>query len=347
MKKTTYLDGMRILSYNAIINEIDSNRNFGKTWCFLKRAFKRGLKKGKKTLYVRTFKKEIKEAVQQLYQQSDLQKFCGIEFYDPKTKKGNFKKVGRTFYVKRQNKWMWFMRCYAVSDANAVRSCDDPEMDTIIYEEYRTTAQQEKHFRGNRIDLFIDMFFTAKRNHKVTIILLGNRENAVNPFCTYFGIPQQKNDFEGIKTFKNGSYLICQINNKQQCNNNYDEQVQKLFKGTVYGRYLYENEAKGQSKLHLKKPPAEAFSYVQLHLNGYDIHVKNLGGTFYINDKIDKNKPVYVLERCNKYKIERILLKRYKSLFTSFINAVASNNVFYNSHATYAAIQPFYKWLNI
>ena len=78
-----------------------------------------------------------------------------------------------------------------------------------------------------------------------------------------------------------------------------------------------------------------------------DSNVKNLGGTFYITNKIDKNKPVYVLERCNKYKIERILLKRYKTLFTSFINAVASNNVFYNSHATYASIQPFYKWLSI
>ena len=68
MKKTTYLDGLKILSYNAIINEIDSNRNYGKTWCFLKRAFKRGLKKGKKTLYIRTFKKEIKESIAQLYQ---------------------------------------------------------------------------------------------------------------------------------------------------------------------------------------------------------------------------------------------------------------------------------------
>ena len=61
--KTYYSDkdGLHALSYNGIITEIISNRNYGKTWTFKKRAFRRALKKGKKTIWLRVFKKEVKE----------------------------------------------------------------------------------------------------------------------------------------------------------------------------------------------------------------------------------------------------------------------------------------------
>ena len=50
-------DGLRVLSYNAIITAILSNRNYGKTWTFKRRAFRRALKHGKKTIWLRLFKK--------------------------------------------------------------------------------------------------------------------------------------------------------------------------------------------------------------------------------------------------------------------------------------------------
>ena len=42
--------GLLLLSRNAVFNFVISNRNFGKTWAFKKRAFKRAIKKGKKSL---------------------------------------------------------------------------------------------------------------------------------------------------------------------------------------------------------------------------------------------------------------------------------------------------------
>ena len=92
-------DGLRVLSYNAIITAILSNRNYGKTWTFKRRAFRRALKHGKKTIWLRLFKKEVKEAISTFYTSKDLQKYCGISIYDKDTNKnGNLIQQGNTYY---------------------------------------------------------------------------------------------------------------------------------------------------------------------------------------------------------------------------------------------------------
>lgn len=100
-KSIKHYSAIKLLSYNAIYNFIVTNRNYGKTWAFKRRAWRRAIKHGKKTLWLRTFKKEVKEASIKFYASRDLQKFCGIVPYDKETKKGNFKQVGNTFYYKK------------------------------------------------------------------------------------------------------------------------------------------------------------------------------------------------------------------------------------------------------
>ena len=64
-----YYNGLKMLSHNAIYNFVNTNRNFGKTWTFKYRAVKRALKKGKKTIWIRRFKKEAKECYKKLEEQ--------------------------------------------------------------------------------------------------------------------------------------------------------------------------------------------------------------------------------------------------------------------------------------
>ena len=89
-----YYNNIKIQSYNSVFNFINSNRNFGKTWSFKKRAFIRGIKHGKRTIWIRRFQNEVKEAKNTFYSSVDLQKFCGIEPYDKDKKTGNFKQEG-------------------------------------------------------------------------------------------------------------------------------------------------------------------------------------------------------------------------------------------------------------
>ena len=152
-----YYNGLKILSHNAIFNFVNTNRNFGKTWTFKYRAVKRALKKGKKTIWVRRFKKEVKECIKTMFKSKDLQKFCNLIPYDKEKKTGNFKQEGNTFYILRKNKWIDFLKIYALSDSNAIRSTDDIDVDTIVFDEYTTTPAKYALYRGNEAEDFIDM----------------------------------------------------------------------------------------------------------------------------------------------------------------------------------------------
>ena len=77
----------------------------------------------------------IKESV-------DFIKFCGIELYNPETKTGNVKQIGNTFYIKQGKSWTWFLKIVSLSDSNAMRSADDVDCDTIIFDEFTTTIDK-------------------------------------------------------------------------------------------------------------------------------------------------------------------------------------------------------------
>ena len=175
-------DGLHALSYNAIITAILSNRNYGKTWTFKRRAFRRALKHGKKTIWLRLFKKEVKEAIATFFTSKDLQKYCGISVYDKDTNKdGNFKQIGNTCYyrVKLKNgkwtRWRWFLKIFALSDADAIRSADDVDVDTIVFDEFTKPAQKYRRYVGKITDDFIDILFSSKREHQVRCIIIGNK----------------------------------------------------------------------------------------------------------------------------------------------------------------------------
>ena len=342
-----HYDGLKVLSYNGIYTMVVTNRNHGKTWCFKKRSFRRGQKHGKKTLWLRTFKKEVKEACNSFYTSADLQKFCGIIPYDKETKKGNFKQIGNTFYVKRGKKWVWFLKICALSDANSVRSADDVDLDTIVYDEFTTTSRRFKCYRGNLVDDFIDIFFSMKREHEVRCFMLGNKENVLNPFLTYFNVKPLPSTFEGIKQYREGSLIIQQINNKPVEQTNYDKKLKALLKGTSYGNYIYEDAYKGTKNFKRCKPPANAQEYIQLDIDGFTIKIWVANDLYFVTSKIDVKRRVYTLDVLHKYAHENLLLRRQKKYFIAFENAIADGRVAYENQIVYEAIQPFYKWLSI
>ena len=185
--KTHYgdADGLKLLSHNSIYNFVLSNRNYGKTWAYKRRAFRRALKHGKKTLWLRMFEKEVKEATSTFYSSKDLQAYCGISVYDKQSNpNGNFKQCGKTFYYRTspKGKWHWFLKLCKLNDADAVRSADDVDMDTIVFDEFTKTPNKYKLYRGNIVTDFIDIFFSSKREHQVRCIFLGNKESINNPF---------------------------------------------------------------------------------------------------------------------------------------------------------------------
>lgn len=346
-------DGLHALSYNGIITTILSNRNYGKTWTFKKRAFRRALKHGKKTLWLRLFKKEVKEAIASFYSSKDLQKYCGISIYDKDNNKdGNVKQSGNTFYYRRKIKgrwtrWNWFLKVYALSDAGAVRSADDVDVDTIIFDEFTKPVQQYKRYIGNIANDFIDILFSSKREHIVRCVLIGNKESVNNPIFTYFNIKPLPTSYEGIKAYRNGSFIVQQINNQEETTTEYGRKMNDLLDGTAYGNYIYNSEYKTATGFKQRKAPPQAQIYCQLIFNYQAIKVSVCNGLFYINMRIDTSRRIYCDIMPHKYKNELLLVRKHKRYFDGFVTALADNRVYYDNATTYEAIQPFMQWLTI
>lgn len=349
MKVTSkYFSALPILSYNAVFMFINSNRGYGKTWALKRRAFRRAEKHGKKTIWLRRFKKEVKECAETFYASKDLREYIGtMGLYDAETKRGNMKQQGRTFYIKRGNKWTWFLKIYSLSDANAARSADDVDCDTIIFDEYTTTPEKYRRYRGNEVTDLIDLFYSAKREHKLQVFFLGNKEGYENPYFSYFGIKTLPEEYEGIRTYRNGSIAVQQINNKPVERTDYDRKVKDLFKGTAYGDYIYNSEYKVKTGLKPRKMPSNAAVYIQLNWNNVPLKVGLYNGFFYVNGHIDITQPVYTDKPLHKYKKEFLLVKRQKRFFTALINAISDSRIYYESEAIYEAATQFYKWLSI
>ena len=340
-------DGFEVTTRNAVFNLINTNRNYGKTWLFKKRAFKRALKHGRKTIWVRRFKKEAKEATAKFFASSDLRKYCGIEWYDPDTKKGNCKQNGSTFYVKRNGTWEWFLQVVALTDSSNMRGVDDVKVDTIVFDEYRTTPERYARYRGNEVTDFIDIFFSAKREHEIRCFFLGNKESTFDPYFAYFNIPTFPDSFEGIRMFRNGAICVQFINNKQNTRDNeYANKVESLLKGTAYGNYIYESATKNKKSIRIKKPPFGASYYVQLFIRGQYVKVQIYNGSFYVSTGVDKSKAIYCDEHTSMPR-HFLLTRRMKKYFIAFENALSNGNVYYLNNVSYEAILPFYNWLNI
>lgn len=346
-------DGLKVLSYNGIITTILSNRNYGKTWTFKKRAFKRALRHGKKTLWLRLFKKEVKEAIASFYSSKDLQAYCGISIYDKDTNpNGNLKQVGGTFYYRKKIKnkwtrWNWFLKVYALSDAGAVRSADDVDVDTIIFDEFTKPTQQYKRYHGNIANDFIDILFSAKREHAIRCILIGNKESVNNPIFTYFGIKPMPTQWQGIKTYRHGSFVLQQINNIEETQSDYGRKINDLLDGTAYGNYIYKSTYKNEASFKARKTPPNANIYCQLIIESQPLKISVNNGFFYVNMRVDTSKRIYCDVMPHKHKNELLLVRKQKRFFTGFINALADNRVYYDDSQTYEAMQPFMTWLTI
>ena len=349
MKHYGDAEGLKVLSFNAIFTLINTNRNYGKTWTFKKRAFRRALKHGKKTIWLRMFQKETKEQLASFFSSPDLQRYCGIKLYSPKSETGNVKQEGNVFYCRKNDSapWRWFLKLFTLSDPDAVRSADDVDIDTIVFDEYTKTPEKLRRFRGNPVTNFLDILFSCKREHEVRCIFLGNKEMFCNPFYTYFGIKPPPTEWEGIKTYRHGSIAVQQINNKPNDEGDYNKKMADALAGTSYGNYIYKSEYRTATGLKPRKTPAHASLYVQLVIDRKPLKISYVDGFYYVNQRIDEGKEVYCNVLPHVYRKERLLVRRQRSAFYAFIDALARNAVFYDSEVTHEAMLPFLQWLAV
>ena len=350
-------DGIALLSRNAVFNFVTSNRNFGKTWTFKKRAIRRWIKHGKKTIWIRLFDEEVKTCADKFLPR-DFCKYAGVSMYAKQSKKGNIKREGTKIFMRRHENdgapWDWVIQIFRLSDPDAVRSADDPDVDTIVVDERSKTAEKMNKYVGNPLGHLLDILDSVRREHEVKVILLGNKENHFDPLITGFGLRVPPTDWEGIRLYKGNSIALQQINNLPCMEGDYNTKIANALKGTAYGAYLYQNKYKGDMGITPKKTPPSAKHYINLNVQGQQIRIMSDNGRFFVNDRIDRTRPIYSLfksvqsgSNTSPSTKTRVLLKRHKPYFRGFSDAISLGLVYYESERVRQAIEPFYQFLGL
>lgn len=359
-KKNEWYNGQKLLSYNAIINFILGGRNIGKTWSFKKRAYKRAKKRGKKTIWVRRTVAEAAECASTFYTSIDLQKHCGIEHFNEKYNKqsdvpfGAVRFHGRIGEIYINGRWIWFVKVVALCEYKSMRSSDDVDCDTIIFDEFTATPEKYTLYRGNEAKDFIDLIVSIKRNHRVTVICSGNKESVSNPIINYFNIPPIPLKWQGIRTYKHNTIALQQVNDQVKTGSNFEERFEILLSGTDYGEYMTQGKYKNQPKIIIKRPPVRCTGYLQLCWRGNHINIKsdpkaNIDEpVIYITNKNDINLTIFTDTMEHKFRKQCQLQKRaHKKYFRQLEQAVSDNRIAYDSYTSYENILPFYQWLGI
>ena len=345
MKRLTcfleYFSFLIIASFGAIFNFILTNRNFGKTWALQISTWHRALYHGKKAIIMRRFDKEVEEMAKKLFKSADLvKKLKKFQPYDPKTKKGNFKRIGKTFYIKRFGRWEWFLQICKVSDQNSLRSADDVMCDRVFFDEFTTTPAKYALYKGNEVQDLIDVFFSVKREHKVRFFFFGNREYIENPYFDYFGIRPPERGYEGVRRYRHGSVAVMVINNKPREKDEYDLKVRALFEGTAYGDYIYNNSYKEGYSFKRSKTPPEATKIYSVCIQSKPLTLSLHGGKLYVKQGVNKSDRIFSDIITGKYPHELQLVRKDKNRFLFLERAVRQNNVYYENESAFAALAP-------
>lgn len=337
----------------SIFYFIKTVRDVGKTWGAKKYIWKRAIKRGRKAIVIRRTKVEAEKMAETFYASVDMQKFCGYELYNPQTKKGNLRREGKTFYVKRNGKWEWFLKITNLSQFRSLRSADDPKCNTIILEEYAVTEAEYRRYSGNEVENFIDIVYSVARQHPIRCIFLGNKESLYDPYLDYFGIKPMPAAYQGIVKYKDKTITCYYRNSKAEIKDKkgayFHRRLETLLSGTAYGRFI-EGEYKNNVKLKLAAIPEKAEGYLQLKWRDKLFRICTFNGNFYINDKPDITLLLLTdkITNSHKYKMQWQLFKReHRHIADELIYAYLQNKIYYSSEIVYHNLQPFLKWLGV
>lgn len=348
-----YYNNIEIKSHNCIYNYIDTERNDGKTWSFKIAGVIRFIKHRKKTVWNRTFVSEKKETKKNFLSKNiikkineELHKNNSKKWKDFNVKKEDFVLDGDFLIYKPYKDWCFNFT--ATGQQANVKSVDDPDCDTIVYDEYVTTPERLIRYRGNLVQDFCDLFITKKRDHVLRCYFLGNKEMVANPFKNYFGIEPLPVDFEGIRHYKENTILVHQKNTPPEeiAQNEFDKRVATMFKGTAYGQYLNAGAVKGIDTTRIARRPPNASVYCCFDLEK-PVTAYLFDNKIYFDTGVDKKRVIVTRKPTTKYKRVFVLTKADTSRFMTLKRCFKLNNVFYTNELAFEQGQMILSALNI
>ena len=324
----SYYSATDLLSYNAMINLIMSNRGTGKTTDITRYGIKRFLEHGYKILYVKRYKEDLLATAPEFLSSEYLEK----KFPDHKFsyKKGHFwcdgEDMGFTLSLNKTS------RNKGITGLEKVG--------TIIFDEFITEDEDYITKPGHpfkEVENLMSIIDTANRGFgrtsrdELKVFLLANSVSVVNP---YFGFFELDSVFDPDRRFTKTPRCLLEFF--------YDEEIAKkrqegafgqVVQGTAYGDYAMNNKFLLDKDSLLAEAPQHCwylatFKYADKFYGVYEDKRKMV---YYISEKYDPYcKLVYALST-DDHNEETFLLTRSQDLYKNLLANFDIGNVRFSS----------------
>jgi len=322
-----------ILSRNAMINFILTNRGGGKTYGFKKKVINNFLKKGEQFVYVRRYKTEFKKI---------------ISFFDDI--KGEF--PDHTFKCSKNYAYIDDKICgyfVALSTANNEKSTPYPFVTLIGFDEFVIDKKNQRYLpdEPNLLNGLIETVVRTRDN--VTVVCLANNVTICNPYFEFWNIYP---DFEnGIKTYNRGEKICVELNADEEF---IEEKIKtrwgKLISNNKYGEHaIYNKSLNDDDEFIMSKKPNNCKFLFSLILNGDEIGIWNFDDMFYCDKKIINTSPLrYALQKDDLTpNIKMVTQINKTSLLYVFKNAFKNGRVYYKNKYIKSNVYDILKYIGI
>lgn len=335
-----FIDFLELWSFNAIYNFVDTIRNTGKTTKCKAWAIARYIKRGKQTLWVRAFDKDIDKLKRDFITKKEKAGlFKILKSWGYSLTMENFVQDGDYVYyydTKTKKRKGWIFQLCPLSDAQSIKGNEVADCDLIVFDEYRLKPDKYSQYRGDMGKDFIDSVWSITRDHECRCILLGNFESAVNPIQDYFKIPVLPSNFEGYRTFKEGTVAVFQRLTvpDEIANSPYMQKQKKALAGTPIYDYLFGGATYGCDMSQIAKIPKGAKYLYGIDNCGQKISVWRAGDKVYVRPGLDAGQHVWTMQHTVNYKYSARIMPGDKKHFPQIIRALANNSLYFTNTET-------------
>ena len=234
-------------SYSAMLNFVIGARGCGKTYGTKKWAIKHFIKTGKKFIYLRRYKDELK----------NLDTFFTALQNDDELKAHSFNVKGRRFYMDG----IEIGKAELLSTSQGRKGTEEPDVDTIIFDEFIIEKGFVRYLPNevNKLIGYMDTIFRNRENCRC--ICLANSIVWVNPYFIFFKFAPIS---RGIQVVQNGTVLLEVYDNESYKEFKQASKLGQMIEGTAYADMSIENKFADVNNDFIAKKDKDAVQIVNL-----------------------------------------------------------------------------------
>lgn len=333
-----FWDIKRTLTHNSLINVILGNRGGGKTFGAKMLCIDNFIKKGEQFGYIRRYKDDLKEPMQQF--------FKDIEYKYPDYE---FKTDNKYLYIRlktENDNEEWTDKDIAgygfiLSTANNKKSISYPRITTLVYDEFLLDKGNQR-FLPNEPVALLNLYETIARpgtgHPRVVLFMLANALTITNPYFLYWDLKMPtKKDKNNKWIWKHPTrpILVEDVKNNKFIDTKKNTEFGKLIEGTTYSGYSIDNKFLLDNDTFVeKRTPKAKFYFTFIYLeHTLGVWIDRDEGKMYVSKDVDPSYPLTYSITLKDHKPNTMLIKNKSrnGHFKIFLENYQLGNVYFES----------------